>query len=159
MATKPQELASTEERGITSPSSPVHARPGLPGIPGSALASVPGPPAVAGATASPAPSREREAYSHLIDDYTHFSTLHQGETRQGRVVKISGDGVIVDIGYKNEGLVPVEQFRDAFGQIKVQPGDLIDVMLDNAAEVEGYIRLSHDRAKRLKLWEIGKSVV
>ncbi len=116
-------------------------RPGLPPV------SLPGaPPPVP-------PGRETEPYARLLDDYTHFSTLHQGEIREGRVVKVSGEEVIVDIGYKSEGLVPLEQFRDAFGEIRVQPGDVIDVMLENAVDLDGYIRLSHERARRLKLWD------
>ncbi len=88
-----------------------------------------------------------------MDDYTHFSSLQHGEIRQGRVVKISGEDVIVDIGYKCEGLVPLEQFRDAFGRIRVQPGDTIDVMLENAVDIEGYVRLSYERAHRIRLWD------
>ena len=96
---------------------------------------------------------EADPYTEPLGDYTHFSSLHQGEIREGRVVKISADEVIVDIGSKNEGIVPLEQFRDAFGRVRVQPGDTIEVMLDNAMGAEGYVRLSYERAHRLKLWD------
>jgi small subunit ribosomal protein S1 len=136
MATRPDELqgAGAGERGSRAPS------PGLPGTP-----AAPGPPA--------GPSRETDPYASLLDTYTHFSTLHSGEIREGRVLKVSGEEVIVDIGYKCEGLVPIEQFRDPWGRLRVQPGDVIDVMVEHAAEVEGYVRLSHERARRLKLWD------
>lgn len=69
------------------------------------------------------------------------------------MVKISGEEVIVDIGSKSEGLVPLQQFRDAFGRVRIQPGDVIEVMLENTVDIDGYIRLSYERARRLKVWD------
>jgi small subunit ribosomal protein S1 len=94
-----------------------------------------------------------EDYEHLLDDYSHFVPPAEGEILQGRVLKVTGQDVIVDFGYKSEGLVPVEQFRSPDGEIRVNPGDVIDVMIDHGEEVEGYILLSHEKAARLRIWE------
>jgi small subunit ribosomal protein S1 len=75
-------------------------------------------------------SAEETDYEQLIEDYGHFAPPHEGELLQGRVVKLHDTDVIVDFGYKSEGLVPIEQFRQPDGSVQVQAGDLIDVMVD-----------------------------
>ena len=77
----------------------------------------------------------------------------EGEILEGRVLKVTATEVIVDFGSKSEGLVPIEQFREPGGEIHVQFGDVIDVMIDHGEEVEGYILLSHEKAARLRVWE------
>src|ERR1700728_5228152 len=90
---------------------------------------------------SPVP--EEAEYEQLIDDCTHFAPPHEGELLQGRVVKLHEKDVIVDFGYKSEGLVPIEQFAQPDGSIQVRAGDLIDVMVDRQGiQPEGYILLS-----------------
>src|SRR5277367_988887 len=100
------------------------------------------------------PVSEEADYEQLIDDYTHFAPPHEGELLQGRVVKLHDKDVIVDFGYKSEGLVPIEQFTLPDGSVQVQVGDLIDVMVDRqGVQPEGYILLSHQKASRLRSWE------
>jgi small subunit ribosomal protein S1 len=94
-----------------------------------------------------------EDYEHLLDDYSHFEPPAEGEILEGRVLKVTSLEVIVDFGYKSEGLVPIEQFRAPTGEIHVKSGDVIDVMIDHGQEVEGYILLSHAKAARLRIWE------
>src|SRR5665213_509114 len=102
---------------------------------------------------NPAVSDETD-YEQLIDDYTHFAPPHDGELLQGRVVKLHEKDVIVDFGYKSEGLVPIEQFALPDGSVPVQVGDQIDVMVDRQGiQPEGYILLSHQKASRLRSWE------
>jgi small subunit ribosomal protein S1 len=99
-------------------------------------------------------SAEEADYEQLIDDYSHFAPPHEGELLQGRVVKRHEKDVIVDFGYKSEGLVPIEQFTQPDGSVLVQVGDLIDVMVDRQGEQpEGYILLSHQKASRLRSWD------
>jgi small subunit ribosomal protein S1 len=93
-----------------------------------------------------------EEYEHLLDDYSHFVPPAEGEVLEGRVLKVTGQEVIVDFGYKSEGLVPLEQFRGVGGEIQVQPGDVVDVMIDHGEELEGYVLLSHEKATRLRVW-------
>ncbi|MFN7918520.1 MAG: 30S ribosomal protein S1 [Bryobacteraceae bacterium] len=99
-------------------------------------------------------SVEGEDLEQMLDEFpSHFAPLSAGEVLTGRIVKISGKDVFVDIGYKSEGLVPRSQLENADGTFDLQPGDEIEVMVDrHAAPVEGYIMLSHDRASRLKNW-------
>ena len=101
----------------------------------------------------PVPAEEAD-YEQLIEDYGHFAPPHEGELLQGRVVKLHDTDVIVDFGYKSEGLVPIEQFRQSDGSVTVQAGDVIDVMVDRqGVQPEGYILLSHEKASRLRCWD------
>ncbi len=95
-----------------------------------------------------------EDYEHLIEDYSHLAPPSEGELLQGRVVKITPLEVIVDFGYKMEGLVPIEQVQQPDGTVALTAGDPIDVMVDrHAPQPEGYVLLSHSKASRLRVWD------
>ena len=95
-----------------------------------------------------------EDYAHLIEDYSHLAPPSEGELLQGHVVKVNPNEIIVDFGYKLEGLVPIEQLRAADGTVSVKAGDAIDVMVDRSGPPqEGYILLSYSRASRLRIWD------
>ncbi len=99
-------------------------------------------------------SAEESDYEQLIDDYSHLAPPHEGELLQGHVLKVTDKDVIVDFGYKSEGLVPIEQVTLPDGTVSIQPGDLIDVMVDRSgSQPEGYILLSHEKASRLRSWD------
>jgi small subunit ribosomal protein S1 len=99
-------------------------------------------------------SAEEPDYEQLLDDYSHFAPPHEGELLQGHVLKVTDKDVIVDFGYKSEGLVPIQQFVQADGSVQVQRGDVIDVMIDRSApQPEGYTLLSHEKASRLRAWD------
>ena len=102
----------------------------------------------------PADEEVPNNYENLLDDYSHFAPPAADEVLQGKVVGITAKDVIVDFGYKSEGLVPIEQFQGPGGEVTVQPGDPVDVMIDHAGEQpEGYVLLSHTRAARLRIWD------
>jgi small subunit ribosomal protein S1 len=93
-------------------------------------------------------------YEQLLEDLTHFAPPVEGEVLTGHVLKITDKDVIVDIGYKSEGLVPLDQFQAPDGSVSVQPGDSVDVMFDHSGpQPEGYVLLSHSKAARLRAWD------
>jgi len=94
-----------------------------------------------------------EDYEKLLDSYSHFATLQEGDILKGRVLKITDSEVIVDVGYKCEGLVPAREFRDRDGNLNASVGDVVNVMLENREERDGYVRLSRERAERIKVWD------
>src|ERR1700674_1601828 len=95
-----------------------------------------------------------EDYEHLIEDYSHLAPPSEGELLQGHVVKVTPQEVIVDVGYKLEGLVPIEQLRQPDGTVAIKAGDTIDVMIDrHGQQPEGYVLLSYSKASRLRIWE------
>jgi small subunit ribosomal protein S1 len=94
-----------------------------------------------------------ENYEDLLEDYSHFAPPAADEVLQGVVLGITGKDVIIDFGYKSEGIVPIEQFQNPGGDLTVQPGDVVDVMIDHGERPEGYVLLSHTRAARLRVWD------
>jgi small subunit ribosomal protein S1 len=72
---------------------------------------------------------------------------------KGTVLKITGTHVVVDIGAKSEGMLPLSEVLDHEGNAKVKPGDEIDVMRDKGETEEGYIKLSHQKAQKLRAWD------
>jgi len=71
----------------------------------------------------------------------------------GTIVLISDNDVVVDIGYKSEGHIPLNQFRDANGECTIAEGDEIDVFLERYEDEHGNIQLSRTKAERMKVWE------
>ncbi len=94
-----------------------------------------------------------ESYENLLDDYSHFAPPAADEVLQGTVLSITAKDVIIDFGYKSEGIVPIEQFQTAGGEITVRAGDAVDVMIEHGEQPEGYVLLSHTRAARLRIWD------
>src|SRR5580693_173827 len=95
-----------------------------------------------------------ENYEHWLEDYSHFAPPAADEVLQGTVLGITGKDVIIDFGYKSEGIVPIEQFQTHTGEITVRAGDAVDVMIEPGGEQpEGYVLLSHTRAARLRIWD------
>ena len=78
-----------------------------------------------------------ESYEHLLEDYSHFAPPASDEVLQGTVLSVTGKDVIIDFGYKSEGIVPIEQFQSHSGEITVQTGDVVDVMIDHGAVTFG----------------------
>jgi small subunit ribosomal protein S1 len=79
--------------------------------------------------------------------------FQEGEVVRGRVVDINDRGVLIDFGYKSEGLVNQAEFTDFAGQLTVQPGDEVDVLVKSMETSEGYPILSRADAMRLKSWD------
>jgi small subunit ribosomal protein S1 len=94
-----------------------------------------------------------ESYEHLLEDYSHFAPPSADEVVQGTVLGITVKDVIIDFGYKSEGIVPLEQFQSPSGEVTVKRGDVVDVMIDRSEQVEGYVLLSHTKAARLRIWD------
>jgi small subunit ribosomal protein S1 len=81
-----------------------------------------------------------------------------GEVITGRVVHVGRDVVTIDIGYKSEGTIPVQEFTTREGEITVQPGDEIDVYFEASDNESGDIVLSRQKAEQFKVWrEIEKA--
>jgi small subunit ribosomal protein S1 len=72
---------------------------------------------------------------------------------KGTVVKLTDKHVVVDIGAKSEGMVPLAEVLDHEGKPRFEPGQEIDVMREKGETEEGYINLSHQKAQRLRAWD------
>lgn len=91
-------------------------------------------------------------YESLLEAYdTSLKAFAEGEVVTGQVVKISGDKVIVDVGFKSEGMIAINEFRDENREISIEAGDSVDVLLESI-EMDGSIVLSREKAERMKIW-------
>ena len=77
----------------------------------------------------------------------------EGEVVKGRIIAISGGGVVVDVGFKSEGIIPLEQFLDDRGRHSLKMGDVVDVFLEQTEDASGYVVLSREKAERMKIWD------
>ena len=93
-----------------------------------------------------------EEYERLLDQYN--SNIAEGEVVKGRVLQISPNEVVVDVGYKSEGLIRVEEFYDEFGKITVKVGDDVEVLLEKTEDRDGYLVLSREKAEKMKVWDV-----
>jgi small subunit ribosomal protein S1 len=97
---------------------------------------------------------DAEEYERLLDMYdVSFKNFAEGEVVKGTVLQVSDSEVIVDVGYKSEGIIPVDEFRDETGKISVKPGDIVDVLLEKTEDKEGYVVLSKEKAEKMKVWD------
>jgi small subunit ribosomal protein S1 len=85
-------------------------------------------------------------------EQSHRSEISEGEVVKGRVVKISDQNVIIDVGFKSEGIVAISEFKDG-EQITINPGDEVDVYVKQLENSEGYVELSRADAVRMQSWE------
>ena len=90
-------------------------------------------------------------YENLLDQY-QFSTkeLTPGKLLKGKVIKVTSNHVLVDVGFKSEGIIPVEDFADHQDPKALQPGDDIEAVLEKSNIREGYLVLSKKKAIAIK---------
>jgi small subunit ribosomal protein S1 len=95
-----------------------------------------------------------EEYERLLDLYdVSFKNFAEGEVVRGVVLQVSASEVIVDVGFKSEGIIALEEFRDEQGQLNIKPGDKVDVLLEKTEDREGYVVLSKEKAEKMKVWD------
>jgi len=96
-----------------------------------------------------------EDFAAALENFTTETEESVGDDHviKGRVVKLTPTHVVVDIGAKSEGMLPLSEVLDHEGKAKFQPGDDIDVMREKGETEEGYINLSHQKAQRLRAWD------
>jgi small subunit ribosomal protein S1 len=96
-----------------------------------------------------------EDFASALESFTTETEEAVGEDRvtRGTVLKLTSTHVVVDIGTKLEGMLPLSEVLDHEGQPKVKPGDEIDVMREKGQTEEGYVNLSHQKAARLHAWD------
>ncbi|TLY26264.1 MAG: 30S ribosomal protein S1 [Nitrospirae bacterium] len=103
-------------------------------------------------TVSPSSDQQldRAALAALYEET--FKNLEEGTITEGRVVAVTKDKVVVDIGYKSEGMIPNDQFStEELQNIKV--GDRLQVYIEECEDVDGNLVLSKEKADKMKIWE------
>ncbi len=97
---------------------------------------------------------DSQEYARLLDLYdTSFRNIAEGEVVKGTVLKVTENEVVVDVGFKSEGMIAVEEFTDETGHVTVQPGDIVDVLLERTEDRDGHVVLSREKAEKMKIWD------
>ncbi len=95
-----------------------------------------------------------EAFEQLLGEMeSRQGAVREGEIVKGRVVRVRGDSVIVDIGYKSEGEIPIDEFIGPEGKPQVDVGQEVEVLVLRREDEDGLVSLSKEKADKLKVWD------
>lgn len=79
--------------------------------------------------------------------------LKEGEIAKGTVLQVAKDFVIVDVGYKSEGQIPISEFMNAKGETNVSVGDEVEVLIESRENENGMVVLSKEKADKMRVWD------
>ncbi len=93
---------------------------------------------------------DRDALAALYEET--FRNLEEGTITEGRVVALTKDKVVIDIGYKSEGMIPTDQFSsEELQNLKIS--DRVQVYIEECEDADGNLVLSKEKADKMKIWE------
>jgi len=103
---------------------------------------------------SPAKSEKGQDEMSFMELYEEsMKSPQEGDLVSGEIVHIDKDFVLVDIGYKSEGQIRIEEFLDPNGNLTAEIGDKVDVLLERREDEDGVITLSKEKAAKIKVWD------
>ncbi len=106
--------------------------------------------AAGGSGASSQEKDENIGFKELYEQ--SLQSVQMGGVLNGKVVQINPDSVMVDVGWKTEGYIPAKELRDEKGNITINIGDEIEVLVDRRDQ-DGNLVLSRDKAAKIKIWD------
>jgi small subunit ribosomal protein S1 len=90
-------------------------------------------------------------YENLLDQYQfNAKEIVPGKIIKGKVIKVTSTHALIDIGFKSEGIIPMEDFNNILDKSEIHPGDNIEALVESSNLKEGYLVLSHKRAIAFK---------
>lgn len=98
-------------------------------------------------------AKESKSFKELFEESSKGKHFTEGDIVEGTIVQVLKDFVLIDIGYKSEGQISIQEFQDEKGNIEVKEGDIIPVFLENIEDEHGHVRLSRSRAAALQAWD------
>lgn len=93
---------------------------------------------------------EHEDFKTLYED--SLKSIEEGQILRGTVIEITPDHVTVDVGYKSEGQIPMQEFLRRSRKVDVKVGDQIEVMIEKKDTEEGLLILSKEKAEKVTVW-------
>ena len=94
-----------------------------------------------------------ENFEQLLEESLSGKNMKVEEVAKGTVLQVTSSYVIVDVGYKSEGQIPIEEFKDYDNEVTVNEGDVIDVFIEGWENENGMMVLSKEKADRMKVWD------
>lgn len=99
---------------------------------------------------APVELSEDAEFEQFLDAYD--PQVNENELEVGRVVQLRDSEVVVDIGYKAEGIISLDEFRDVEGNVKIAPGDEVEVLVQRCDNRRGHLSLSFRKAQKMRVW-------
>ena len=97
---------------------------------------------------------DQEHSQEMADLYAQsLQEIAEGEIVKGTVLEIRNEMVLIDIGYKSEGAIPIKEFQSPAGELTVKVGDVVDVYLEQKEDNDGLVVLSREKAEKTKVWD------
>jgi small subunit ribosomal protein S1 len=93
-----------------------------------------------------------ESFAEMFEESLANQNMTRGAVVTGTVVDIQSDSVIVNAGLKSEGIIPIDEFKNAAGEVEIEVGDEVEVSLEAVEDGFGETRLSREKAKRDEVW-------
>ncbi len=94
---------------------------------------------------------ESSEFARLFDE--SLRTFKPGSVVKGRVLQVMPGSVMIDLGYKSDGVIPAEQFS-AEELRSLKPGDEIEVFIESSEDTGGNLRLSREKARKIQVWDV-----
>ena len=93
-----------------------------------------------------------QSFAEMFEESVAKQTLRRGDVVVGTIVDIQSDSVIVHAGLKSEGVISIDEFKNASGELEVAVGDEVEVTLEAVEDGFGETQLSREKAKRDQVW-------
>ena len=94
----------------------------------------------------------KESFAALLDELLGVASSLEGTVVKGRVIAVENDAVLIDVGLKSEGRVPLKEFAAGGAQPDLQVGDTVEVFLERMEDKNGEAQLSREKARREEAW-------
>jgi len=96
----------------------------------------------------------KESFAALLDESLGTASGLEGTVVKGRVLAIENDTVLIDVGLKSEGRVPLKEFTAPGRGSEIKPGDTVEVYLERMEDKNGEAQLSREKARREEAWTL-----
>jgi small subunit ribosomal protein S1 len=104
------------------------------------------------------PLQTGEVFADLLEESLGPDGAFEGRVVKGSVINVDGDMVIIDVGLKSEGRVPLKEFAAPGEKANITEGDQVDIFVERYEDRDGMVRLSREKARREEAWtELEKS--
>lgn len=100
----------------------------------------------------PTETTAEPSFAELLDQSLAASS-REGEVVKGKIIGIEKDNVLIDIGFKSEGFININEFKDESGNLAVKIGDSVEALIESIEDEFGIIVLSKEKADKMKIWD------
>ena len=104
-------------------------------------------------SAASASTMDADEFNAFFEAIISDTPIKEGSVVTGRVIRMAGDHVVIDIAYKSEGTIPLREFRDKEGNSEIAVGDDVEVYLESLEGDDGMLVLSKEKADLMKAWD------